>query len=69
MTNALQLINCNLEEDILYHLDQKLPLPIQMMYNLAAGCLSLQELTFLLHEFVTAKTALNWKQVCKVGIW
>ena len=38
---------------------QKLPLPIQMVYNLAAGCSSHQELTLLLDENVTAKTALN----------
>ena len=38
-------------QDILYHLDQKLPLPIQMLYNLAAGCSSHQELKFLLYEY------------------
>ena len=55
--------------DILYHLDQKLPLPIQKVYNFAPGCPSLQELTLLLYEFVKPKTALNLHQVYKVGTW
>ena len=50
MTSALQLINFNPGEDILYHLDQKLPIPTQMVYNLAAGCSSHQDLTLLLDE-------------------
>ena len=54
-------------QDILHHFDQKLLLPIQMVYSLAAGCSSHQELTFLLHEYVKPKTALNLNQVCKVG--
>ena len=55
-------------ENILHHLDQKLPLPIQMVYNLAVGCSSHQELTFLLLEYVKRKTALNLNQVCRVGM-
>ena len=56
-------------ENILNHLDQKLRLPIQMVYNLAVGCSSHQEFTFLLHEYVKPKTALNLNQVCRVGTW
>ena len=59
----------NLEEDILYHLDQKLPLPIQMVYNLAAGCSPHQEFKLLLYEYVKPKIALNSKQVWKVVTW
>ena len=38
-----------------------------MVYNLAAGCSSHQELTSLLYELVKPKTALNLNQVCEVG--
>ena len=39
-------------ENILHHLDQKFPLPIQIINNLAVGCSSHQNLTFLLYEYV-----------------
>ena len=63
MTSALQSINFNLQEDISYHFDQKLPLPIQTVYNLAAGDSSHQEFTHLLDEYVTAKTAKSVKLI------
>ena len=50
-------------EIILYHLDKKLPLPIQMVYNLAVGCSSHQ---LLLYEYVKPKTELNLNKVCWV---
>ena len=56
-------------ESILHLLDQKLLLPIQMVYNLVVGCSSHQELTFLLYEYVKPKTALNLNHVCRVGTW
>ena len=37
-------------ENKLHHLDQKLPLPIQIVYTLAVGCSSHQQLTFLLYD-------------------
>ena len=40
-----------------------------MVNNLAAGCSSHEESTFLLYEYVKPKTALNLSQVCKVGTW
>ena len=55
-------------ENILHHLNQKLPL-IQMVYNLAVGCSSHQELTFLLYAYVKPKTALKLNQVCRVATW
>ena len=43
--------------NILHHLDQKLPLPIEMVYNLVVGCSSHQALTFLLYEYVKPRTS------------
>ena len=68
MASALQLIYFNQEEDLIISLGSESPLSIQKVYNLAAGCSSHQELTLLLEEYVTAKTALNLNEVCKVGI-
>ena len=40
-----------------------------MVDNLAVGCLSQHELTFILYEYVKPKTALNLNQVFRVGSW
>ena len=55
--------------DIVYHLNIKLPIPIQDVYNLAVECTSYQELTSILYDYVTPKTALNLTQVCKIAYW
>ena len=50
-------------EDVLHHMDQKLKLPIQMVYTLAIECSLYQELISLLYDYVAANTAVNLNQL------
>ena len=53
--------------NILLHLNEKLPTPIWRVFNLARECSSRTELEYKLYEF--RKSALNHKQVCKIAYW
>ena len=55
--------------DILYHLNEKLPISIAQLYDIAVECSSYQDLESILYKYATKKTALNANQVCKVAYW
>ena len=53
--------------DILLHLNEKLPITIWKIYNLARECSSHTELEYKLYEFSRQRTAINRKQVLKIA--
>lgn len=55
--------------DIETCLNMKLPIPIEMIYNVARKCLSYRELASILFQSVKKKTALNKKQYLKVAYY
>ena len=56
-------------KDIVSHLNGKLPIPIQKVFDLALKCSSYTELESILIPFVKKKTALNINQLCKIAYW
>ena len=54
-------------KDIVSHLNGKLPIPIQRVFDLALKCSSPAELESILFEYVKRKTALNMNQFCKIA--
>ena len=55
--------------DILLHLNNKLPTPIWRVFKLARECSSHNELEYKLYEFSKQRTSLNHNQVCKIAYW
>ena len=56
-------------EDLLFHLKQKLPVPIQTINSWALKCNSKEDLELSLTKFVQKKTALNANQLLKITHW
>ena len=54
-------------DDILQYLNQKLPVSIPELYNLANEASSYQSLEATLRRYSAAKTALSDKQLCKIA--
>ena len=56
-------------KDIVSHLNGKLPVSIQRLFDLALTCSPYEELQSILFEYVKRKTALNMNQLCKIAYW
>ena len=56
-------------KDIVSHLNGRLSLPIQRLFDLALKCSSYAKLESILIKFVKKKTALNMNQLCKIAYW
>ena len=51
------------------HLDGKLHIPSQNVFDLAVKCSSYAQLESILFEYVKRKTALDMNQLCKIAYW
>ena len=54
-------------DDILQYLNEKLPVSIPELYNLASEASSCQSLEATLRRYTSTKTALSNKQLCKIA--